>query len=72
MNSDLHANFLWFLFINIFSWQQMWGDIELKYDGELLRQYLEYNERQIKTSTVIDVNNLRPEKPRMYETGDEC
>ena len=50
----------------------MWGDIELKYDGELLRQYLEYNERQIKTSTVIDVNNLRPEKPRMYETGDEC
>ena len=49
----------------------MWGDVELRYDSELNSRYLEYNERQTKTRTGIDINNIRPEKPRMYETGDE-
>jgi hypothetical protein len=51
----------------------MWGDINLCYDNELQSEYLEFNERQTKTRTGIDLNNIRFQKPRMYATGnDRC
>ena len=51
----------------------MWGDIVLGYDVELKKEFLEFNERQTKTRTGIDLRNIRQQKPRMYATdGDEC
>lgn len=51
--------------------QLMWGDVHLGFDTELNLEYLEYNERQTKTRTGVDIRNVRPEKPRMYATGTE-
>ena len=51
----------------------MWGDITLHNDTELNTEYLEYNERQTKTRTGVDLNNIRKEKPRVYANHtDTC
>ena len=52
----------------------MWGDVKLCVDSELSCEYLEYNERQTKTRTGTDINNIRVQKPRMYATPglDTC
>lgn len=51
----------------------MWGDIAIHYDTDLNTEYLEYNERQTKTRTGVDLNNIRKERPRLYATGtDTC
>ena len=47
----------------------MWGDIRLGFDEEQNLEYLEYNERQTKTRTGININNIRLQKPRMYATN---
>ena len=47
-----------------------WGDVQLRYDAECEAEYLEYNERQTKTRTGIDVSNIRKVKPKMFATGD--
>ena len=49
----------------------LWGDIVLCFDTELNKEYLEYNERQTKTRTGVDMRNIRQQKPRMYATDDE-
>ena len=48
-----------------------WGDILLKKDetGEL--EYLEYTERQTKTRTGENPRDVRPVKPRMYESQNK-
>ena len=51
----------------------MWGDISLHNDTVLNTEYMEYNERQTKTRTGEDLNNIRTKKPRIYATGtDTC
>lgn len=40
------------------------------YDYVQQREYLEFLERQTKTRTGININNIRQENPRMYATGD--
>ncbi|XP_021363676.1 glutamine-rich protein 1-like [Mizuhopecten yessoensis] len=54
--------------------QLCWGDLKLGYDQELEREFLQFNERQTKTRTGIDVTNTRSTKPAMYaEPGsDKC
>lgn len=47
-----------------------WGDVKLYYDSETKLEYLNYNERQTKTRTGIDINNIRDSPPRMYATPD--
>ncbi|KAJ8303986.1 hypothetical protein KUTeg_017569 [Tegillarca granosa] len=42
-----------------------WGDIELRFDPELNKEYLEHNERQTKTRTGVDLNNTRTGQPRI-------
>ncbi|WAR15575.1 hypothetical protein MAR_005680 [Mya arenaria] len=49
--------------------QLMWGDIQLGIEGS--EEFLEFNERQTKTRTDSDTNNIRRQKPRMYATGTE-
>ena len=46
------------------------GDLTLAFDSELNKEYIEYNERQTKTRTGENVNNIRT-KPRMYATYDD-
>ena len=48
-----------------------YGDMKLGFDTELECEFVEYNERQTKTRTGADVNNIRHSAPRMYATGDE-
>lgn len=43
------------------------GDIELRFDPELNKEYLVHNERQTKTRTGVDLKNTRTGQPRMYE-----
>ena len=47
------------------------GDLVLQYDGDLKLEYVQYNERQTKTRTGIDIGNIRDKPPRMYATGDD-
>ncbi|WAR27489.1 hypothetical protein MAR_013193, partial [Mya arenaria] len=49
--------------------QLMWGDIQLGIEGT--EEFLEFNERQTKTRTGSDTNNVRRQKPGMYATGTE-
>ena len=46
-----------------------WGDVILKTDRDG-KEYLEYFERQAKTTTGEDPRNQRPIKPRMYGNND--
>ena len=46
--------------------QLCWGDLQLCYDHDLQKEYIEFNERQTKTRTGEDISNTRKEKPRMY------
>ena len=46
------------------------GDLTLAFDSELNKEFIEYNERQTKTRTGENVNNIRT-KPRMYATYDD-
>ena len=47
------------------------GDLVLQYDDDLKLEYVQYNERQTKTRTGIDINNIRDKPPRMYATGED-
>lgn len=47
-----------------------WGDVTLCLDAEVNQEYLEYNERQTKTRTGENLNNVRLTKPKMYATGN--
>ena len=49
----------------------MWGDVVHSYDTELRKEFLEFNERQTKTRTGVDLTNIRDQKPRMYATDKE-
>ena len=51
--------------------QLLWSDVTLHNDRDLATEYLEHNERQTKTRTGIDLNNIRREKPRVYATYTE-
>ena len=47
--------------------QLCWGDhLQLCYDHDLQKEYIDLNERQTKTRTGEDISNTREEKPRMY------
>ena len=49
------------------------GDFKLYFDDELKTEYIEFNERQTKTRTGIDLNNIRDKSPRMYANqGSTC
>lgn len=51
----------------------MWGDVSLHFDTDLATEFIEFNERQTKTRTGTDLNNIRMEKPRAYATQtDTC
>ncbi|XP_052806446.1 uncharacterized protein LOC128235685 [Mya arenaria] len=53
--------------------QLQWGNITLGYDLELQSEYLEYQERQAKTRTGVDLNNITKQNPRIYAIGsDRC
>ena len=45
-------------------------DLTLSIDNELGQKYIEYNDRQSKTRTGENINNIRL-KLRMYATGDD-
>ena len=49
--------------------QLCWGDLTLCLDSELGKEYLQFNERQTKTRTGEDINNIRKSQPRMYATN---
>ena len=52
--------------------QLCWRDLQLCYDRDLQKEYIEYNERQTKTRTDEDISNTRKEKPRMYAELGRC
>ncbi|WAR13582.1 hypothetical protein MAR_027762 [Mya arenaria] len=49
--------------------QLMWENIQLGIEGT--EENLKFNERQTKTRTGSDINNVRRQKPRMYATCTE-
>ena len=47
-----------------------WGDVELKTGSDGI-QYLELQERQTKTRTGVDINDVREVTPKMFATPDD-
>ena len=55
---DFFSPFIKFNYKLLFR-QLMWGDIRLGFDLDENAEYLENNERQTKTRTGININNIR-------------
>ncbi|KAK3088511.1 hypothetical protein FSP39_020012 [Pinctada imbricata] len=47
------------------------GDFSLGFDDELDAEFVEFNERQTKIRTGIDINNIHSKAPRMYASKDD-